>query len=835
MKCQCSTKPRTMCRICGVWRFGLRWRQLMGLLPLLLGSATLEGCPSSSETTSWDVLEARGQGDQWDVGLDGTLRESTRESTVADTLEMLSELDSPPDLLPDHLDDVPVPDVQPPVGECCMSDGDCGAKGRCVGPYPGGAAAHGVCAEVPGSPRCYADSDCPTGAACEGANWCQCGQHCDPPALPGWCVSPDAGCCGSDDDCIGTGDCILGHCLGVSFVGGGFCWHDANCESNEECVGEFVCPCGYSCPVDSALGTCHALGPDCCETDEDCDGQICLRKTPASPGVCGPELAPGSCYSSHDCAPGNVCNGAMICQCSDNCAPAMGSCGACCTDNSSCEEGYVCVLGSCRLASQVPRCWQVSDCTHDPSCSGDGCATQFDCQGEVICQCGTTCAHQEVMGWCLPLDVQGPNCCVADSDCWEGTVCVQGKCLISPAGGACWESSGCTAGEECIGAEVEPCGQHLWPDFLPKIGWCGGAAKCCGTDAECPAPLVCAGLDSGAGLLGQCRAPTEATNDCWTDSECAQGFECVGVLACGCDPLCDKEQVGFCEKTTFVPCCGSDAGCQDEERCVGNLPNKQNGRCVPTQVAGQCYEDSDCGSGQCVGETTCSCELECSPVAGTCTAQPQCCETDEECEDAGDVCAAGRCKAVPPYGACWSDQDCPAPGILECLGAFVCPCNESCNQNDHAGVCMSSTETCCGTAAQCGEGDLCLHTGAPNLQGRCYRPAEYPECWSSSDCEEGATCWDANVCACEEVGCVPNMGMCLTFEACCEGDQDCLNTEVCVHPEGQPTADGTCKSLVQPGSCWNSQSCPAGQTCQGAKVCPCGALCLVADQLGTCQ
>lgn len=817
----------------------LAGRPGVAVLALLLSMVLLQRCPSSSTPNLHVQGDTRGSSDARDAGLDGVLPDMAGDLPDGNASDTHSGVDAVEVTGAELSGELTLPDTNPSIGQCCASSGDCGELSRCIvqdSSQAGGPAPNGICAQNPDFPRCYDDTDCLPGARCEGASWCLCDQACEVPAIPGWCIAPESGCCGSDDDCIGSGDCIMGQCLSMSFVGAGLCWHDADCESGQECVGEQICPCGYVCPWDSTQGRCEEVGPECCGSDSDCAGLKCVRENPASPGVCGPQPTAGTCYSNKDCAPGTACGGSTVCQCAESCVPVLGTCSACCLDSSSCEEGDGCFLGLCRPLPAVPRCWSESDCTHDPNCSGEGCATKFDCQGETLCPCGTYCPTPDSMGWCLPLDVLGPDCCTSDEDCWKGTICVLGKCLIPVLEGACWQHTDCDPGEQCVGAEVQPCGQYLWSDFLPKVGWCGGAAKCCSSDADCPLPLVCAGTDQTLEMSGQCRAPTEATNDCWADSECASGFECVGVVACGCEPFCSDETSGFCEKKPVAPCCASGAECPEGHRCIGLQPGKQNGRCVEVQEWGACYQDSDCGNGQCIGEVVCSCESSCSPQPGSCAAGAQCCTADGDCEDAGDVCVGGKCKASLPDGACWDDLDCSSTGILVCLGAFVCPCNQSCSQNDHAGVCgPKSTDSCCGSANQCGEGEKCLFSDSSAPQGRCYAPAEYPECWGPSDCEEGAVCWDVLVCGCNELGCSPNKGICLAFETCCALDQECQVGEECVHPEGQPTLEGTCKALPQAGGCWNSDYCPPGKNCHAAKVCPCGAICLAEDSQGTCQ
>ena len=131
---------------------------------------------------------------------------------------------------------------------------------------------------------------------------------------------------------------------------------------------------------------------------------------------------------------------------------------------------------------------------------------------------------------------------------------------------------------------------------------------------------------------------------------------------------------------------------------------------------------------------------------------------------------------------------------------------------------------CCQDDTQCPKGSVCI----PGVE--CVPLPKTGECWKDGDCKSGK-CEGAFACPCTadcstawSVGkCSDNVG------SCCGGTKGgCLNSETCVLGASQ------CKpSVVKAGDCWSDQDCKIG-TCQGASVCPCGAMCLVADKLGTC-
>jgi hypothetical protein len=72
----------------------------------------------------------------------------------------------------------------------------------------------------------------------------------------------------------------------------------------------------------------------------------------------------------------------------------------------------------------------------DPGGLGDSCKSSADCQSNLICMDGTTCQY----------DPAGE--CWKDSDCTEGRICAEGKCLV-PLDGDCEFDAECAGGFEC--------------------------------------------------------------------------------------------------------------------------------------------------------------------------------------------------------------------------------------------------------------------------------------------------------------------------------------------------------------------------------------------------
>jgi len=83
---------------------------------------------------------------------------------------------------------------------------------------------------------------------------------------------------------------------------------------------------------------------------------------------------------------------------------------------------------------------------------------------------------------------------------------------------------------------------------------------------------------------------------------------------------------------------------------------------------------------------------------------------------------------------------------------------------------------------------------------------------------------------------------CLAVRGCCSVDADCNANEECagVTCSAAGRASGVCKAIPNRNGnrCWSDADCAGNAnntTCTGAMVCPCGAICLRADMLGTCN
>jgi hypothetical protein len=128
---------------------------------------------------------------------------------------------------------------------------------------------------------------------------------------------------------------------------------------------------------------------------------------------------------------------------------------------------------------------------------------------------------------------------------------------------------------------------------------------------------------------------------------------------------------------------GEDDGPPAPVECV-------EGVCKPALGLGQCWQDSGCQYGKCVGAFVCPCGMDCHEEdhPGSCAAPPvgPCCTNDMACGDYAYVpCVNGVCKQLVA-GGCWKDDECPDG--TKCVGASVCPCTAMCATEDQPGKCQ---------------------------------------------------------------------------------------------------------------------------------------------------
>jgi hypothetical protein len=346
---------------------------------------------------------------------------------------------------------------------------------------------------------------------------------------------------------------------------------------------------------------------------------------------------------------------------------------------------------------------------------------------------------------------------------------------------------------------------------------CGEMApEGCFCDAECEA-------------FGDCCADYASvcvieSNDCFDDSQCADGQTCEwsapagGGQCCPPNALCDMSMppcTGQCVDLPPPLGCTSDDMCAWDERCVMETENCCTGdadtpclmvwpicqgsceklcypldcvdpNTVPTDTdddgcadqclpdpAGECDSDSDCPNGYC--ETTTCAGLDC-PAGGVCIF-PDC---DDDplgavCTMIEPTCPAGLTAAIK--GGCWECVDArtcqPTCPELICLPGTM-PVD---NDGDGCQDACAPVEGQCLDDGDCDTGELCAFTGDDEL---CCEPGEfclhaYPPCVGQCvpenpptlSCQSNSDCDFDMWCALEDESSCGGWGTCRPFSEFC--------------------------------------------------------------------
>ena len=480
--------------------------------------------------------------------------------------------------------------------------------------------------------------------------------------------------CANNEQCVQAAPGVAGFCvpLGSGF-GGDQCYADNECFEgpDETCEDEVIPVCdGFATPTP---GWCTHTdpGPGCCESDDNCGGDLCVL------GSCAGHLTEGSCYTTADCEPGFVCHGAVVDHCIDEqVSLTAGQClpdaGPCCEAQEDCPEGDVCVgpfgdnTGVCMPTPAADRCW-----------SKEGCGEGEVCLGGQVCPCNADCGVPDALGHCAP---DGLGCCTTDAHCGEGEVCVVdvsglGTCKAEPTGGVCWTDADCPAGLACVGASTCPCGALC--AVIDTPGKCqGGPVDCCTTDFDCGEGERCV----GSGDVGVCK-PVPKWGQCWDGNDCSPSQTCEGGTICACDADCEKpDSLGTCTGGD-QGCCTGAGVCPDGMGCAA-LSGIGWSTCVATPDPGRCWSDADCPAGNtCHGQAFCPCNMDCDMDY----------EGPGVCTPPGDACT--------PIKAEWVLEWCDAASVViwngtSCQGTCpgCCECKPFC---DKTFATMEACEAAC--------------------------------------------------------------------------------------------------------------------------------------------
>ncbi len=497
-------------------------------------------------------------------------------------------------------------DIQPDVPPLpCQTDADCPPTGLepCY---------RSLCSldEETGLMECRSAQD----TVCADAPQCQVAK-----CVPGsGCIEvkgPNGEPCDDEDPCTTDDSCKAGVCTGTL----------PDCDDGNPCTADLC---------DGATGLCYHLNvPTPCD-----DGSICTEGDQCVAGKCIPGAAV-SCDDSDLCTT-DACNPVSGCAH----APIAG----CCSEDGDCSDTDLCTYDHCALpehsCQHVPvACQDDSKCTQDSCSPAQGC--QFipiegcclvasDCDDADVCTiewCGANqcqwekvaCADQNpctqdqcnAVTGCVFTKI--PGCCLADSDCWDGSLCVTAACennKCSKTEVSCDDGNACTK---------DGCDPAKGCTYLPVAGCCTGALQCNDGDPCTEDLCVANACQHKPKLTPECCNPSCSGKQCGPDGcggfcgncpddlFCDQNGKCQSV----CTPSCTGKQCGPDGCGTFCGTCVKPQVCSDAGQCVACVPKCGGKSCGDDGCGGAC---GFCPAGQSCDTTNGLCKLGCTCTGAGC-------------------------------------------------------------------------------------------------------------------------------------------------------------------------------------------------------------------------
>ncbi len=414
----------------------------------------------------------------------------------------------------------------------------------------------------------------------------------------GICEPTDGGPAACPQDCAPTcGDCVCDPALGETLFD---CPVDCGACGDGQCS---VCPAlnedASTCPADCCVPSeerCDGVDNDCDEAvdEEGADGCVDYSYDADGDGL-GTALGPTRCL----CAPEGAWTAVVVGDCDDS-DKAVGAGGTetCNGRDDDCDgvvdNGFD-VGGSCIHPNPCVRgVMACDDLTATPACLSGG----LKARGEA---CGlASCAGAVV--------VDAPWC---DDD---GT-CVPGGSLACTVGSTC--GYGVSGTPTCV-LSGEGLGQPCVGDEGCNIGSCVDGVCC---DAPCDGDCESCALPGSTGACTLIAAGSDPDGECG-DERCMTGF-CDGAGACGVASDGDTCSVDSCVLgvlETSGTCMTGECVPGTSQYCASGLACASNVACLTS-----CTSNADCREGR-----------TCDVLAGVCTADTSCAET-QGCLASADV------------------------------------------------------------------------------------------------------------------------------------------------------------------------------------------------------
>jgi len=110
-------------------------------------------------------------------------------------------------------------------------------------------------------------------------------------------------------------------------AGVGMCWEQPECDESEYCKFPFVCPCDWDCTEPDMLGQCLETSSACCDNVGPAICSVhyfCMEL--GDHDTCHVMVDFPHCWTDEDCGESATCDGAMICNCDEDCLSQVGLC-----------------------------------------------------------------------------------------------------------------------------------------------------------------------------------------------------------------------------------------------------------------------------------------------------------------------------------------------------------------------------------------------------------------------------------------------------------------------------------------------------------------------------
>ncbi|WAR27679.1 hypothetical protein MAR_013383 [Mya arenaria] len=421
-----------------------------------------------------------------------------------------------------------------------------------------------------------------------------------------------------------------------------------------------------------------------CEQPRIFDGSSCIDQ----------RTVPGSACSTSDCqlqAPGSVC---LVESCVCNRSAIFDAMSASCVSK---QPGDLCeTYGDCNGTNGAycdttmcpPVCRSYNETFEHGSGSGQNCATNMDCQSEMICFFNQ-CIYNDTGPWdnegsgyaCMPCSTNDEcswqmNCnngeCVCISGLFNGTDCADDR---STTDGYCTDDTTCYVPDSY-------CDWNLWMCVCPPTHRFDQSTSMCiprGPGDICNYTMNCSEYSEGAVCnTHSCPSVCEPTggvydNTCWV--HCTNNSEC-NLPGMHCD-----QQIYLCTCENGMIFDGHE--CRDNRFHDSNITVcTYNTDCTITNM------ECDITLGICVCSTP-------FPVFDEVTLkcrkreQGDLCRMPEDCDDVGggmgwcdNAACPATCEVYDDYGGndcayhCYNDSMCELPHTLCDMNALQCRCEQ---------------------------------------------------------------------------------------------------------------------------------------------------------------